>query len=203
MQTKTIVVFANSVKHGQHCVAGKCIATGLWVRPVADARGSALSAKQVMYQNNYGTYSVKPMQKIEMYLDSHVPLNNQPENYMLTDKLWQQRFKIDERQLPEFLDFPDDLWGRGDRVRYQDIQFENYVIAQSLYLIQPDDFSINFLSGKPRAQFIFCNNNYNLAITDPLIRAKLTTGLSDTPIICVSLGEVYQGNCYKLVANIF
>ena len=42
---KKVVIFANSVKHKQHCVAGKLLISGQWqwVRLVADSAGSALA----------------------------------------------------------------------------------------------------------------------------------------------------------------
>ena len=43
---KTIVILANSVKHGKHCVAGKFIDTKQWIRPVANDSG-----KEITYQN--------------------------------------------------------------------------------------------------------------------------------------------------------
>ena len=42
MIKKTIVILANSVKHGNHCVAGKCITSKSWARPVFDVSGGEL-----------------------------------------------------------------------------------------------------------------------------------------------------------------
>jgi hypothetical protein len=39
---KEIVVFANSVKHGNSCV-GKCTRTGEWIRPVSNNEGAEIS----------------------------------------------------------------------------------------------------------------------------------------------------------------
>ncbi|MGO3875885.1 MAG: dual OB domain-containing protein [Psychrobacter celer] len=43
LMNNTIVILANSVKNRAHCVAGKCIRTRQWIRPVGDANGCALS----------------------------------------------------------------------------------------------------------------------------------------------------------------
>jgi hypothetical protein len=82
---RTIAIFANSVKHGLHCVAGKDVSSGEWIRPVANASGAELAHDQCVYVNPYGRYTVKPLQKIEMHLASHAPLINQPENYVIAD----------------------------------------------------------------------------------------------------------------------
>nr|VFJ54088.1 MAG: hypothetical protein BECKDK2373C_GA0170839_10422 [Candidatus Kentron sp. DK] len=85
---KTIVVFANSVKHKSHCVAGKDIKTGKWIRPVADANGQELDEKQCRCINPYGEYMIKPLQKVEIKLVEHAPLPNQPENYIVGPTPW-------------------------------------------------------------------------------------------------------------------
>ena len=202
MQTKTIVIFANSVKHGEHCVAGKCLATREWVRPVSDKTGASLNNAQVMYANKYGKYAVKPMQKIEMYFESHVPLINQPENYMISSRLWQQKFNLAPHELGDFLDQPDDLWGYNDRVCYARLANRTISIQQSLYLVKAANFSLVLANGKFRGQFNYGGHLYSLAITDPLISEKQADGISNTPILCISLGEEFNGNCYKLIANI-
>jgi hypothetical protein len=76
MSQVEIVVLANSVKHGQHCVAGKCMETGKWIRPVSNTRGGELNHEQAKYQNKYGVYSVKPLQRILMGFLHPVPLPN-------------------------------------------------------------------------------------------------------------------------------
>ena len=42
-----MVVFANSVKHGKHCVAGKLIDSNEWIRPEANDLGAELNNKQI------------------------------------------------------------------------------------------------------------------------------------------------------------
>ncbi|MDE1239946.1 dual OB domain-containing protein [Vibrio aestuarianus] len=37
--TRTVVVLADSYKHGEHCIAGKCVQTGQWIRPVSTPKG--------------------------------------------------------------------------------------------------------------------------------------------------------------------
>jgi hypothetical protein len=40
--SSTVVIFANSIKHGKHCVAGKLMGDKRWIRLVADESGSEL-----------------------------------------------------------------------------------------------------------------------------------------------------------------
>ena len=58
-----------------------------------------------------------------------------------------------------------------------------------------------------RAEFSFADETYNLSVTDPVIeRDYLGRGNGryelDASYLCVSLGEPYDGYCYKLVATI-
>jgi len=60
---------------------------------------------------------------------------------------------------------------------------------------------------KVRAEFQFNGERYKLAVTDPVIeRTYLGRGLGaydlDQALLCVSLGDVWNGNAYKFAAAI-
>lgn len=198
-----IVILANSIKHGQHCVAGKCMNTGRWIRPVSNPQGAELSHEQAKCQNPYGTYGVKPLQKVQMGLSQHVPLPHQPENYLIDGNLWTQNFSIGLGDLSHHLDQPADIWGQGDRVQHALITSGIYAVTQSLYLIQAIGLTLYNNGGKRRASFIYNGLAYDLAVTDPKFDEIVTANLQVQQILCISLGEEYQGYCYKLVATIF
>ncbi len=203
MINKTIAILANSVKHNQHCVAGKCIETGEWIRPVSTPEGGELSNEQSTFTNPHGKFIVKPMQKIIMDFDSHVPLIHQPENYLISPNLWRQNYRITDAELQQFLDKPDSLWGQSNRVDYNQI-LQKDDIDQSLYLVKVDDLHLSKNNeGKRRATFSYNNINYELPVTDPNFDKILRDETEIQDIICVSLGEEYNGYCYKLIATIF
>jgi hypothetical protein len=204
MPIKTVVIFANSIKHRQHCIAGKCIETGEWIRPVANVDGRELSHDQAKYVNPYGTYSVKVKQKIIMDLGGPAPLLHQPENYLITNTVWQQSYSIQDAQLVNYLDSPDSLWGLNDRVNYSTIQLGMLTINQSLYLVQTENIALYKNEyDKRRARFTYNGIDYDFAVTDPKFDDLLAADQPLSGIVCISLGEVYEGNCYKLVASIF
>ncbi len=199
-----VVVLANSVKHSQHCVAGKCVQTGRWIRPVSNAQGAELSHDQAKYQNPYGVYAVKPLQKIKMGFSGYVPLSHQPENFLIDGSLWTQNFSIGIAELPNYLDYPADLWGDGNRVQHALISSGIYNVAQSLYLVKVDELSLYTTGeGKRRASFTYKKIDYDLAVTDPKFDEIVRDQNEVLDILCISLGEEYQGYCYKLVATIF
>ena len=204
MIQKEIVILANSVKHGKHCVAGKCLSTGNWVRPVSNRDGDEINKEQAKYQNPYGTFVVKTLQKIQMSFSQHVPLLHQPENYLIDDRLWRQKFLIDINELPNYLDEPSDLWGTENRVQYAQINSGVCSVSQSLYLVQVKLLNLYYLApNKRRASFSFGGVKYDLPATDPCFDVILSNKLSVKSILCISLGEEYNEHCYKIVATIF
>lgn len=201
---KEVVILANSVKHHNHCVAGKCTSTRQWVRPVSTAAGGALTNAQSTYDNVHGSWIAKPMQKIRMRFIRPVPIINQPENYLISGDRWSQHYKINAGDLNGYLDSPDSLWGEGDCVVFDSIASGDVVIEQSLYLVLVDNLRVykNNLD-KRRASFSYRGIGYDLAVTDPNFDVMLADGAECSGIICVSLGENFKGQCYKLVATIF
>lgn len=204
MPQTEVVVLANSIKHGQHCVAGKCVNTGRWIRPVSNLQGGELSHQQARIQNPFGTFRVKPLQKAIIGLAQHAPLPHQPENYLIDDTVWVQNFSFDAGQLNTLLDTPVDLWGDGNRVDHARITAGFYKVPQSLYLVQVENLRLYYTDdNKRRASFSYRGIDYDLAATDPLFDEIVRDNLPTSGILCVSLGEQYQGYCYKLVATIF
>ncbi|WP_028834763.1 MULTISPECIES: dual OB domain-containing protein [unclassified Pseudoalteromonas] len=204
MSKHQIVVLANSLKHHQHCVAGKLTDSSKWVRPVSNVAGAELSHEQAKCQNPHGRFFVKPLQKVTIGLECHAPLINQPENYLIDDSIWQQNYKIDKSEVLRYLDSPDDLWGVGDRVDYKMVQYGEIKIDQSLYLIEVSDLNLYLNNyNKRRASFIYSGNQYDLAVTDPNFDALIQDSSALQNILCISLGEEYEGSCYKLVATVF
>lgn len=206
---KTIVIFANSVKHGSHCIAGKTIDTKEWIRPVGDENGRELSDEEIIVQNPYGKFEAKPLQKVKIEFIKQVPLKNQPENYLISNKTWQQNFKISFLQIKEFEDKVDNLWlygnfNKNDKISFDLIKNNQIIIKNSLSLIWVDKLEIFLIksnSHKKRGVFKYNNIEYNLAITDPNFENN-NQKIFENVYLCISLGEPFNGFCYKLIACI-
>ncbi len=200
----SVVILANSVKHGKNCIAGKDLNTNQWIRFVADETGKELSSYQSKASNPYGSYPVKPLQKIEAGIGKHAPLINQPENYLIDGSEWKQNYKISKNQLHNFLDNPDDLWGNGNKVNCTDIKSGYKKIQQSLYLVKVDRLKLSTNSyGKRRAAFEYNGIKYDLPATDRNFDQITDNNESLEGVLCLSLGEPYNGSCYKIVAGIY
>ncbi len=199
-----IVVLANSVKHRQHCVAGKLIGSNQWVRPVSTPMGGEISHAQARCQNPMGSFPLRPLQRVRIGLTDHVPLLNQPENYLIDGSSWVQNYCLPEQDLVQYLDAPENLWGLGDRVSHWHIQQRVVHIAQSLYLVKVENLQLYINAyGKKRGSFFYNEMAYDLAVTDPKFDAILRGNRPLQGILCISLGCVFEGYCFKLVACLF
>jgi len=220
MNERILVILANSVKHHQHCVVGKDISTKKWIRPVSNDTGEALSNEQSSYTNKGSNWSVKPLDKIKMKFSKHVPLVQQPENYLISKEKWTSNFKIEKEDLAQYVDQPENIWldksTNTNCVTSSLITSKKTVIAQSLYLIKIDNLilqtSTEEIGGeekrKLRGSFIYNKVNYkDLTITDPKIWKEYKT----KPIgkyekkdvyLCLSLGEEFHGFYYKIIAAV-
>lgn len=198
---KEIVVFANSVKHGNSCVAGKCMKTREWIRPVSNDQGGEISNEQTVKVSGY---YLQILDKVKVDLSHHAPLNHQTENYVINQTQWADAFFIKKHQVEYYLDAPENLWGVGNRVSHHEI-VNNQEITNSLYLVKVDELEIfKNQYDKRRARFSYGGIDYDLAVTGREFdnNFRINSTFFRDVIICVSLGENHEGYCYKLVASI-
>ncbi len=199
---KIVVIFANSVKFNNHCVAGKDILTKQWIRPVSTREGAELSDKQVKYVNPMGRFTVKPLQKIEIGFSEKASILHQPENHVINEDEWVQRYNINIDEIEEYLDTPNDLWGCADSIDSTSVRDGNVVIKQSLYLVRVSNVELytREYDGKLRRRVSFEYNGieYDLSVTDP----NFDNILNHNNVLCISLGGEYNSRHYKIVAAI-
>ena len=219
-----IVCFANSRKKLGRCVAGKIRhgngTFGEWIRPVGNHGDKALSAHDTRYEGSIDPSLLDIMNITFLQKDPH---DHQPENHLIDPNFyWERLEKITFSRATGALDPPQsDLWGlssdtsyhgRFDRVPLADAAAFNY----SLRLIAVEDLTVrvcvesaNFgdMKKKLRGYFTYAKHNYALMVTDPvresiyLPQAENTYNIGSA-ILCISLGEPYNGYAYKLIAGV-
>lgn len=201
----TILILACSRKPGGRCVAGKVLATKQWVRLVGNATGASMAIDEAVYTNSYGPQRAKPLIKIEMNMGQHVPLPHQPENFIFVPGWTQSRgYGVKANQLALYTDSPENLWGDGDRVSDLDLQLGIFTVQQSLYLVVVGEIRLsrNAYESK-RVEFVYNGIDYALACTDLNYEQYEAGILVPNGILCISLGEDFHGDHYKIVATIF
>ena len=218
MFTKKIICLANSIKINGRCVAGKEILGhnkfGNWIRPVSARQKGELSVHEISYDQ---VSCPKLLDIVTIPLRKRSPQTYQVENTLIeSGRKWVKSREFNKNSVAKMLDDVPTLWlngwnssnGMNDRIP-QEIAEQQ--IISSLLLIKPISLRIHveqeFKGKKARAKFKYKGVEYWLVITDPLEEAykKKPAGdykISGEVFLCVSLGEPFDGWCYKLVAGV-
>lgn len=212
-----ILCLANSRKFSGHCIAGKEIRNGVigpWIRPVSSRKTGELSDADCSYSDR----------KLPALLDiMEVPLRKrQPdyyhtENYLIDENnRWKFIRKASWRDVLAALDtVTGALWANGsDSSNGKNDRVPEPIAKKldgSLYLIRPHGFSVQVSTEggerKIRGNFTLNTIPYKCVVTDPIIEKqflKQRDGIytMSNALLCMSLGELYFGYAYKLVAAV-
>ena len=178
--TKTILCLAASRKHGGYCIAGKDIKTGEWIRPVSSRPDEEISNNECTMRN--GTQATL-LDIIEIPLLREIPSSYQSENHLIDPSgKWMKKGEGTWKKAKESI---DDHSG-------------------PLWLNQ--DASFGYLNNRVNASAVAKLDN-SLMLTDPIIEHRFLAGADRIEnltgaVLCVSLGEIYRGHAYKLVAAV-
>jgi hypothetical protein len=219
---KRLVILANSRKLQARCVAGREWreeGPGDWIRPVSDREHQEVSQRERMYENGSDP---QILDIIDVPLLGRRADSPQTENWLLNPRwYWNKVGQLDEKRLSVLADqSPQPLWindystyhGLNDRIPEERIS----EISGSLRLISTEDVRLRvfrpgqmFGDAKRRiqARFSYGDDDYHLRVTDPLIEtAYFAREDGEYPLgrayLTISLGELWQGYYYKLVAAI-
>lgn len=218
---KRIVCLANSRKQSGRCIAGKEWATGYagaWVRPVSGRPGEEVSEYERQYPDGGDP---RVLDIVDVALLEPRPKTYQQENWLLDpEAYWTKVGRLAWSELATLADPAEPLWRNGfqtfhginDRVPLNEAQ----TLQDSLRLLRVQGGTLSVFSpgaafGNPKrrvlARFRHAGDTYCLRVTDPVFeRAFLAKPDGQYPLgdcyLTVSLGEPYDGFCYKLVAAI-
>jgi hypothetical protein len=218
--TRTIMCLAASRKHGGYCFAGKDLRTGEWIRPVSNRPGEEISdAERTMADGQRAGL----LDVLEISFLCPVARDYQAENHLIDPtRKWKKNGQCSWEDVERLFDAHkgplwlngQQSWGyRNNRLRHsQAKEFD-----RSLLLIRPQKLTIgigpkggSYPDAEKRlvkAHFSYNGLDYTLAVTDPVIDRRFKAGanrMTDMTgaVLCVSLGEVYKGDAYKLVAAV-
>lgn len=209
MYSMDILCLANSWKHGGACIAGVRMDTGEWVRPVTDAADGTLPYGKCRLTNGR---EIRPLDVVRIPVVRHAPKPFQPENWLVGPGSWQLCGTHTVATVASFLDAIADPGPRllgSTKDRIQENQIPQDGLAASLTLVRATcpSFSTRPRQGgghQVRIQFELSGAWYNLSLTDRhfdqsvLARGQYES-MSDW-YVTVSLGEPFNGACYKLAA---
>jgi hypothetical protein len=218
---KRIVCLANSRKMSGRCLAGKEIVKNKpvgWIRPVSSREHEEISEYERQYEDGSDP---RVLDIIHVPLIESRPKQYQKENWLLdSEYYWVKLGRANWKDLQPLIDLPENLWinststynGLNDRILLSDAQ----ILTSSLRLIQVDSLTLCVRSsgaafGNPRrqvqARFKYNKVEYWLKVTDPIYERmylQQPNGIYSIgeSLLTISIGEPYEGYCYKLVAAI-
>jgi len=210
---KQIVCLANSRKLNGRCVAGKELIDNVpqsWIRPISARVDGEVSESERKLR---GGGEPNVFDVVNIALLEHKPKGHQRENWLLdTQECWTRSGFVSYADLDNYLDPDKPLWGndfKSDRVlstiasTYEDSL--RFIHIKKLTLSVEDGYEQS--KRKLRGIFYHSGLEYNLSVTDPyyegiyLQKTKGVYKINDC-YLTISLGEPYNGYCYKLIATI-
>ena len=186
------------------------------MRPVSNRPTQEIAVEERRYENGEDP---KLLDVISIRMRGHVPHAHQTENHLIdAGYYWVKEGTVTWGDLDAAVeDFQGALWVDGyhsyndenDRIP----EAQTLELGHSLTLVETENLVIVVApegfnpKRKVRARFSLGGRKYVLVVTDPVIERKYLLKQNDEyPVgvarLCISIGEPYQGYCYKLVAGI-
>lgn len=229
---RDIVILANSRRHDGHCIAGKDLFTGAWVRPInVLGRGKVRRDQAAFLEEDFEALNVAKsgpqlMDCVRIGFGEKCGNYCQPENQFIDGKSWVVLPPLPHGRLSEFVDGPSVCFiGKDD-------QYSAYYPAEAIKA-NPLKSSLNFVrithdanrteiihttsfAGKPqyRLRFEYGSQTYNLVITDKEYENSVSQSKNeDLKIIgdcyiTIGVGEMYRPQTrqidlhYRLIVGI-
>lgn len=219
--SKRVVCLANSRKLNGRCIAGREIGRGKpgdWIRPVSARCGREVSEYERQYEDGSDP---RVLDIISIPVLEPLPELWQTENWLLdAEYYWRREGTWSRFELSQLLDPVAPLWiggyhtyhGCNDKIPDESMR----AVSGSLRLIHTTGTQLKvFRPGEAfgnrkrrvQARFSHAGADYALWVTDPRYERRYLAKLDGTYEIgdcylTISLGERYQGACYKLAAAI-
>jgi hypothetical protein len=217
--SKTIVCFANSRKTAGRCIAGKEWTHGKpseWVRPVSARPTHEVAEEERRYENGHDP---RLLDILNVPCDSPQPLSHQRENHVIDSAYyWTKQGVLPWEDIQGWLDNPRTLWGigggnyagRNNRVAIgQEDGTFLYLISVNRLQLLVGRKAPQYADSKRavRGEFVYRGTTHRMDVTDPVVERNYLSqadGQYDIlrPVLCVSLGDPYEGYFYKLIAAV-
>ena len=216
MTTRDIVILANSRRHDGHCIAGKDIATGEWIRPINIlGRGKIRSDQAAFLKEDFqplglDNFGPQLLDCVRVGFGNDCPLYYQPENKFIDGNAWEKTGRFSPHRISELIDKAEHCFLRDTDTHHAYIPAIELVTA-------PPAISLNFLhltrrannveiihttkQGKNpqhRLKFDYGSKSYNLVITDYRYESLVAQSKNDDArffddfYITLGLGEKFS-----------
>lgn len=222
MESQPMICLAKSRKKGAWCVAGRHFDQGQighWIRPVTDPGGGAVQSSEMCSGDGS---PVEVLDIVRVPLVAPVPSGYQLENYLLDrSRAWEREGRAHWTTVYQsqglydegfWKDYGSTSHGIRDQIPGDAVE----TLGGSLALIFVRQFQLLVDWGhdhtKVRAQFMYEGEQYRLMVTDPKIDQPLIEISEERhasacydrgmAMLCISVGELFHGTAYRLVASV-
>lgn len=215
MTMTRIVILANSLKHGDRCLAGIDLDTGKWVRPVTRLDDGRVPEKDMRRAGHVPVL----LDILEIPLDATGPdFGFECENRSIAPGPWHCAGRLSPADIMKYVELPRYVLHNRDRsvspTMLRQKPFEERITLQ---LIRVETFKVRdaqtiaWEKRQWRGTITSDGRSFEVGITDPVYFEKLNKGHEPSPpcLLTVSLGMPYkppgwdrEPQCWKLIAAV-
>jgi len=220
MYTRNIVILANSIKYSGHCIAGKDLDTGEWIRPINNQPGPFFNPDlQKLFGDPEGP---SLLTCVKIPFKEKFPLYYQPENEIISGDSWENIGEYPLEKIGLLEDAPYPCWLGNTAYGFPDnipasICNSDLPLSGSLHFIKlkqsENGLTISYKPHDnvyhPRLNFHLQNIHYNLGITDiryPRLGSDDDVKPKSFPdsFVTMGVGQLFEERKahYKLVVGI-
>jgi len=226
MHTRDVVILANSRKYGGHCIAGKDIRTGKWIRLInkLDDHGKTIPFSGYDLFTLFGSaHGPTLFECLRIQFINKCPFYCQPENELISREKWQSLGffpiqdlpKLEDPEYPIWLGQPD--FGNSDNIPYSICNAQNPLICSLVFRKLTQEMNQIEIghkhSLKGRIQYLLNFNlnsvAYSLVITDihseaALLKEEIKEGRFPVIYATIGVGQIYpeMASHYKLIVGL-
>ena len=232
MREVRFLCLAVSRRDGGTCIAGIDIDSGRWIRPINVRTHGAFGYHEIfVVDGETKKFKImQPLDVVHLRIEKYVGDNCQPENWEVAPASYLEPYPLlrrfggqeDVNRLIPYLDQTDRLL-HGYSASVQESDVQSHMLTHSLSLTRPDrlywevsDHPYHSNKLQVRADFLFDQLPYNLAVTDPVWEgkcrqlgkgrhphSKILGDATGQVLLTISLAGVpLDGFHYKLVAGV-
>ena len=227
MFERDIVILANSLRMGGHCLAGKDLHTGEWIRPINTInpkRPDPSAFRNYDLLKLYGNESGPQLfDCVRIGFKKKCPTKCQPENFFIDQNPWKPLEPFQRDKIPELVDEPPFMWlGQKDTMspapdRISQERVNKQPIDSSLIFmkLEPSKNEMKFIPdtdyhhrSRKRMQFLYGGKRYSLVVKDIHHLNPLEKGIKEKPVpecyVTIGLTELHKetNGHYKLIVGL-
>jgi hypothetical protein len=216
MSYRDIVILANSRRHNGHCIAGKDLSTGQWIRPInVIGKGQTRLDQSAFLDSDFKTLtgnnsSPGLLDCLRIGLGKNCPLYYQPENVFIDATRWETLSHCSLHAITKFVDRSESCCLQDDDPYYKTIPAKDLMtnppktslsmirLNRKLNNIEVEHTTKQGKNPQHRLHFNYGSKRYDFPITDYNYETLVSksqnddTRIFDDCFVTIGLGEKFS-----------